>query len=105
MIAKRARGGRRHGVDGIAPDQLIDVENVPEFGILSARAGPKQSLRLSALGRKLIPLLASEDSLVTCIRGLGIRDGRLAVKIFRQRAIDGGIDPAHEETRHARYGC
>ena len=45
VIAERVHGRRRHGVDRVGTDQLLDVEHVAVALVLGAGAGPQQPLR------------------------------------------------------------
>ena len=117
VIAKRVHGGGRHGVDGVAADQLLDVEHVGIGLVLGARGGPEQALRLGALLRQRLPLRLGEDPLVALVCELGVGDGDLALEGFQsrflvgvvglrdlgvQRLVHGNVDAADEEARHAR---
>ncbi len=48
VVAERVHGLRRHGVDRVGPDQLVDVEGVGIGRVLDAGGGPEQPLRRGA---------------------------------------------------------
>ena len=48
VIDEGIQGGGRQGVDGVRPDQLLDVEDVAVGLVLGAGRGPQQPLRLRA---------------------------------------------------------
>ena len=116
VVAKRVEGRRRDRVDGIGPDQLLDVDDVAVVGVLGSRACPEQPLRLGALGGQGLPALPAEELLVALIGQLGVGNRDLADQAAQQAClvrvrrrlqprrderIDRGIDPADEETGDA----
>ena len=80
MIAERIQRRRRHGVDGVGADQLLDIEHVAVVLVLGAGGGPQQPLRLCALGRELVPARAGKQALVILIGELGVGDRDLALQ-------------------------
>ena len=80
VIAEGVERCRRHGVDGVGADQLLDIEHVAVVLVLGAGRGPQQPLRLCALGRELLPARPGEQPLVFLIGELGIGDGDLALQ-------------------------
>ena len=116
MVAKRIHGRDRHGVDGVGPDQLLDIEHVAIGLVLGAGRGPQQPLRLCALRGQRLPARAGEQPLVALIGELGVGDGDLALErveagflvrivglrdLFVEQFVDRGIDAADEKARHA----
>ena len=120
VIAERVHGLRRHGVDGVRPDQCVDIEHVGIGLVLGAGGGPEQALRPRPARRQFLPTRTGEDLFVDLIGGLGIGDGDLAAQGCQRRQlaalvlaggfelgvdqrIDLGIDAADEEARHAGH--
>ena len=116
MVAERIHGRDRHGVDGVGPDQLVDIEHVAIGFVLGAGRSPQQPLRFCAFRGQRLPARAVEQPLVALIGELGIGDGDLALEriearflvrivglrdLFVEQLVDRGIDAADKETRHA----
>ena len=117
VVAKRLEGRGRDRVDGIGPDQLLDVDHVAVVGVLGPRAGPEQPLRLGALAGQGLPAPPAEELLVALIGELGVGNRDLAessraVGLSRSHSvpacsraaderIDRSIDPADEKTGDA----
>src|SRR5262249_36086380 len=120
QVAVLAKGIERrwwNGVHGIRANQLLDINDVAVLGILCARAGPEQTLRLRSLGGKRFPPRASKKFLIflvslpcVCDRNFspeafeqvclsGIRSG---LELFVDLAINQRIDPADEKAGDAR---
>src|SRR5206468_8215435 len=87
-------------------------------GILRARAGPQQPLRLRAPVRQGLPAPATEEFLVALVGELGVGNRDFACKgaqktllswirrglqPCRNERIDRGVNPADEETGNAGY--
>ena len=116
VVAKRVEGRRRDRVDGIGPDQLLDVDHVAVVGVLGPRAGPEQPLRLGALAGQGLPAPPAEELLVALVGELGVGNRDLAgqaaqhaclvrirprLQTRRDERIDRGINPADEKTGDA----
>ncbi|MFK4398648.1 hypothetical protein ABIF31_005205 [Bradyrhizobium elkanii] len=117
VVAEGIERCRRHGVDGVGADQLLDIEHVAIVLVLGTGRSPQQPLRLGALGRQLVPAAACEQVLVVLIGELCIGDRDLALQggepllfvrivglrdLLVELLVDGGIDAADEEARDAR---
>ena len=117
MVPEGVERGGRDGVDGVRPDQLLDVEDVPVVGILGARARPQEPLGHGAAGGEALPAPTPVDLLVALIGEPGVRDGhlpqetpeaRLVVRARRRpqtlgdEGADEDVDAADEEAGHAR---
>ena len=117
VIAEGIQRCRRHGVDGVGADQLLDIENVGIVLVLGAGGGPQQPLRLGALGGELLPARSRKQPLVVLVGHLGIGDRDLALQrgeafllagvigfrdLVVELLVDGTVDAADEEARHAR---
>jgi len=89
VIAERINRRRRNRVHRVRADQLFDIHDVPIFWILGAGAGPKQPLRLSALGRQGFPARAAEQLLILLVGELGVGDSHLAAEAFEQLLLTG----------------
>ena len=113
---KASRVVRRNRVDGVGPDQLLDVEHVAVARVLGARAGPEHALRLRALRAPGPPSAARRRSSCSagrrasrwrwrpCPGGRSRRALSAPVAVFRrlrEQGVDGGVDAAHEEAGHA----
>ena len=116
VVAERIHGRDRHGVDGVGPDQLLDIEHVAIGLVLGAGGGPQQPLRLGAFRGQRLPARAVEQPLVALIGELGVGDGDLALErlearflvrivglrdLLVEQFVDRGVDAADEEARHA----
>ena len=80
MVAEGVERGRRHGIDGVGTDQLLDIEHVAIVLVLGAGGGPQQSLRPCASGGKPVPARAGKQPLVFLIGELGVGDRHLALQ-------------------------
>ena len=116
VVAERVERRRRHGVDGVGTDQLLDVEHVAVVLVLGAGRRPQQPLRLCALGRKLVPARAGKQALVVLVGQLGVGDGDLALQrreallfgrvvgprdLLVELLVDRAVDAADEEAGDA----
>ena len=72
MIPKCIQSSRRHGVDGMRSNQLIDVEGVGVEGVLGASTGPQDSLHPGSLSCKTLPPLPSEQILEPGVGRFGV---------------------------------
>src|SRR5205807_921340 len=72
MVAESIESCRRDGVHGVCANQLFDVEHVAELGILRARAGPQQPLRLRTLRCQSLPACSAKKLLVFLVGVPGI---------------------------------
>ena len=112
MVAERIQRCRRHGVDGVGADQLLDIQHVAVVLVLGAGGSPQQPLRLGAFGRELLPARAREQALVVLVGELGVGDGDLALQraqpfllagivgpgdLLVELLVDGAVDAADEE--------
>ena len=91
-------------VDGVGPDQLVDVERVGVGGVLGRRRRPQRPLQPRAPRRERIPAIAGEGLPEEPVRELGVGHGDLAPQrmAFRQTPVRLGVDAADEEGRHRR---
>ena len=78
MVAVGVHRRRRHGIDGIPADQLVDIEDVAVGLVLRPGARPQEPLSLCALLSKPLPALAGVDLLVALVGELGIGNRDLA---------------------------
>ncbi|MGY4314565.1 hypothetical protein ACVWW1_003892 [Bradyrhizobium sp. JR3.5] len=116
VVAEGIEGCRRHGVDGIGANQLLDIEHVAIVLVLGAGRSPQQPLRLGALGRELVPARAREQALVVLVGELCIGDRDLALQgreplllgrvvgacdLLVELLVDGAVDAADEEAGDA----
>jgi hypothetical protein len=116
VIAEGIQCGSGHGVHGVRPDQLFDIDHIPESRVLGARARPEQPLRLRSLPGQRLPARRPVDLLVALIREPGIGEGHLPeqpsqhglllriddrAKLLGEEEIHGSVDPADEEAGHA----
>ena len=92
VVAEGIHGRRRHGVDRVGADQLLDVEDVAIGRVLGAGAGPEQPLRPRALGREPLPAGAGEEALVALVGELGVGDRDLAAQALERGAKLGVVD-------------
>ena len=116
VIAEGRESRWRHRVDGVGPDQLLDVDYVAIAGVLRSRAGPQEPLRLRAALGQRAPARSAEQLPIPLEGELRVRDGDRTAERLQQRplprlaglrqpdverGVDGGIDAADEEARHA----
>ena len=117
VIAEGVERRRRHGIDRVGADQLLDIEHVAIVLVLGAGRGPQQPLRLGALGRELVPARAGKQLLVFLIGELGVGDRDLALQrgqpllfgagrwrlrdLFVELLVDRAVDAADEEAGDA----
>ena len=117
VIAEGVERRRRHGVDRVGADQLLDIEHVAIVLVLGAGRGPQQPLRFCAPGRKLVPARPGKQLLVFLIGELRVGDGDLALQrgqplllagivgagdLLVELLVDRAVDAADEEARDAR---
>ena len=98
-----------HGVDGVRPNQRLDIHDVAIRRILGAGAGPKHPLGPGTTLRQRLPALAGDQVLEAPISQLGVGDACLAEQgcglrssPLAQQLIDQHIDAAEKKARH---GC
>jgi len=116
MITMRIHRRRRHRVDRVGADQLIDIEDVAVGLVLGPGTRPQEPLCLRALLRKALPAFVSVDLFVELIGELGIGDRHLALEplqprllgrvggcgdLFIELIVDQRVDAADEKARHA----
>ena len=109
---------RRHRVDGVRPNQLVDIEDVAVRLVLGPGARPQQALRLGALLRQPLPALVGIDVFVESIGELRVGDRDFALELlqlcllgrvggrgdlFVELVIHQGVDTADKEARHAGH--
>ncbi len=87
VVAEGVHRCRRNGVDGVAADQLLDIQHVAIRLVLHAGAGPEQALRIGAGGGELLPAIAGNHRLVFDIRHLRVRDGHAAAQLAQSLGI------------------
>src|SRR5262249_7272790 len=63
VLAERRQRLRRHGVDGVRSDQLLDVHHVAIGGVLGAGARPERPLHLRPLALQRAEAAAAEELL------------------------------------------
>ncbi len=117
VVAEGLERRRRHGIDGVGADQLLDIEHVAIVLVFCAGRGPQQALRPCALGLELLPARPGEQALVFLIGEFCIRDGDLAFQrrkplllgrivrlrdLLVEQFVDRTVDAADEETGDAR---
>ena len=114
VVAVGVHGGGRHGVDGVAADQLLHIERVGVGLVLHAGAGPQQALRHRAGGGQRLPALAAGQLDIVLVGQLGIGDGDLAAQALEvlhigaadlhavvDLLVDLAVDAADEEAGDA----
>jgi hypothetical protein len=116
MIAEGVERRRRHGVDRVGTDQLLDIEHVAVVLVLGAGRSPQQPLRFCPFGRKPVPPRAREQPLVFLIGEFCIGDRDLALQrgqplllagvvgardLFIELLVDRAVDAADKEARDA----
>ena len=116
VVAVRVERGRRHRVDGVRSDERLDVVGVGVRRVLGRRARPERPLDPGARARERGEALGAELPAERGVGELGVGDRRLAAERLEQRgglagaapallveqAVDGRVDPAHEEARDGR---
>ncbi len=118
VVAVGIHRRRRHRVDGVRADQLVDIENVAVGLVLGSGARPQQALRLGALLRQPLPALVRIYFSIELIGELGVGDRDFALQLLQlclggriggcgdllvELVIDQGVDAADEEARHAGH--
>src|ERR1051325_1135405 len=104
VIAECVEGGGWNGVDGVRPDQFLDIDDVAIAGVLGASAGPQEALLLCSFCRQSSPAWTAQNLVAARVGQLGIGDGYLtseAVLFGCGQTVDRGIDAAHEKTGDA----
>ena len=74
VVADRVHGVHRHRVDGVAPDQLLDVDRVAVGGVLRGGGGPQRALHRGAGRRQTLPPRAGEELAELLVRELHVGD-------------------------------
>ena len=102
MVLERLDRVARHRVDGVGPDQLLDVEHVAVLGVLGRGRRPQAALRRRALGGQRVPVVAREDLLVGLVGELGVGDRELALELgvaadLVEPLVGLGVDARDEE--------
>ena len=115
MIAEGVKGRGRDSVDRVRPDELFDVDNIAEAGVLGAGRSPELPLWHGPLRAQLGKTLAVEDVLVRLISQLGVGDGYLAeqsadaifgclicgrIQFGRQLFLHRGVNTADKKAGH-----
>jgi hypothetical protein len=77
---ERRHRRRRHRVDGVEANQLLDVQYVTVIGVLRAGARPEEPLRLRAALGQRTPPRAAEQLLVALVGQLRIGNRHFALK-------------------------
>ncbi len=108
VVGERLDRGVGHRVDGVGPDQLVDVQRVRVGLVLRRRARPQRALDLRALRRQRVPAGPGERLAELPVGELALRHGRLAAQRQRGRRpdrveppVDLGVDPRDEEAADA----
>ena len=103
VVAGRQQRGHRHRVDGVGPDELLDVHHVAIGRVLDAGRGPQRALHRGAGVAQGGEALAQEDLLVALVGGAGVGDARLAEQVVvvgaLQALVDLAVHPRDEERR------
>ena len=117
VVAEGVERRRRHGVDRVGADQLLDIEHVAIVLVLGAGRGPQQPLWFCAFGRKLVPARSGKQLFVFLIGELCVGDGDLALQrgqplllagivgardLLVELLVDRAVNAADEEARDAR---
>src|SRR5215210_424464 len=96
-----------HGVDGLGPYEVVDVEGVGVVGVLGRGRGPQKALAVGALLGELAPTGAAEDFFVDLVGQFGVGYGELALEVggpeLLQLRVGLGVYPGDEEARHGVY--
>ena len=107
VVLEGPHGLERHGVDGLRPDQVLDVEHVAVGGVLRRRRRPEAALVARALALEERPPVARERLLPVLVRELRVRDGELALEIGPPRLLEPAVglrvDTRHEEARNGYH--
>src|SRR5262245_49063038 len=93
VIEVRVERRRRHGVDGVAPDERLDVVDVGVGGVLGRRARPERTLWPGALAREQAEVLGAEALPEGRIGELRVGDRGFSPQALDRRALvarDGG---------------
>src|SRR6266545_1182195 len=75
VVVEGFQGGQRHGADGVAGDQLFDVEHVRVVRVLGTGAGPQWTLAARTPAGERVPAAGREALLVEPVGEVGVRDG------------------------------
>ena len=119
MVAEGIHGLGRHGVDGVAADESLDIEHIGIGRILGPGGGPEQPLRRGSSGGERFPAGAFDHLQVTLIGDLGVGDGDLATHGLERLGVPGaglrqplvdllvdhGVDAADEEAGDAVHAA
>ena len=109
VVLERLDRALGHGVDGVGPDEVVDVERVGVVGVLRRRRRPQRPLHPAPRGRRArcqrSPEKRSRNSWYASLAWATAALPRSASASRRadgvEAAIDLGVDPADEERRHA----
>jgi hypothetical protein len=114
MIAEGVDGLGRRGVDGVDPDQRLNVEHVGIGGVLGAGGSPKQPLGPGAAVGQGLPAGRGDHLQIALVGDLGVGDGDLAPQALQlvragvpglkapvDLLVDHAVDAADEETGDA----
>src|SRR5262249_37476115 len=109
-------GGRRNCVNGVRPDEFLDIEHVAVFGILCAGACPEQTLGLATVCGERLPAGSAEKLLILFVGAAGVSDSNFAMERLEEGlfarvgfglehsvdfAVDERINAADEEAGNA----
>ena len=78
VLLERFVGRRRNCVDGVRPDERLDVEHVAVRRILRAGRCPQRTLHIRAVMLQLLPTLAAEGLFEELVGELGVGNRDLA---------------------------
>ena len=111
VVLERLQGALRQGVDGVGPDQVVDVQRVGVVGVLGRRRCPQRPLHPGAAVGQPFPPRSGVGLAEELVGELGLGDRgstaqreRLVGADRLQTSVDLGVDPADEERRHAVDG-
>src|SRR5439155_4728025 len=98
---------RRHRVDGVGADQLLDVHRVAVALVLDRRRGPQAALRSRAGRPQGLPALAGEDLLEGLVGEARVGDGQAAAQVvvpaeLVEALVGLGVHARDEERGNAR---
>ena len=103
VVAGGQQRGHRHRVDGVRPDELLDVHHVAVGRVLDAGRGPQRALHGGAGVAQGGEALAEEDLLVALVGGARVGDAGLAEQVVvagaLQALVDLGVHARDEERR------